>query len=59
MDTNKRLKLNNILPGLIILIGILLGAYMISVEEELGAVPLLLISSGIGWWLITRYRSRR
>jgi hypothetical protein len=32
--------------------------YMISVESEPGAIPLLLMVGGTGWYFITRFRSQ-
>ena len=54
MTTIKKGKLHKIILGLIITIGILLMIFMISVEGEPGAIPLLLIVTGIGWYFITR-----
>ncbi|WP_141691567.1 PEP-CTERM sorting domain-containing protein [Rhodohalobacter halophilus] len=39
---------------IIVIVGFLLTAYMISVEDEPGALPLLLIVAGAGWYLFTR-----
>ncbi|WP_440999911.1 hypothetical protein [Fodinibius sp. SL11] len=59
MDTSNRVKLHKLLSGLIITVGILLVIYMIAVEGELGALPLLLITFGTGWLLITYFKSQR
>ena len=58
MATNNKVKLHQLISGLIITVGILLLIYMISVEGELGALPLLLIAFGTGWLLITYFKSR-
>lgn len=41
-----------------ILAGLFLMIYMINVESEPGALPLLLVLIGTGWFFITLYRSR-
>lgn len=48
---SQKLKYYSIAPLLTIFIGVLLLIYMISVEGEPGALPLLLISIGTGWFL--------
>lgn len=57
MDT--KLKLQRLLAVMIATIGILLLTYMITVENEPGALPLLLITSGTGWLLVTYLRSQK
>ena len=51
-------KLRNHAVGAMITasIGILLQAYMIFVEDEPGAVPLILILVGIAWYFMSRRR---
>lgn len=39
--------------------GLLLLAYMILVEDEPGAVPLLLLFGGAGWLALIKYRLRK
>jgi len=58
MNTNNKVKLHQLISGLIVTIGILLVTYMISAEGELGAIPLLLIAFGTGWLLITHSKSQ-
>lgn len=41
-----------------IVLGVVLLTYMVAVEGELGAIPLLLIAGGTGWYFITRARSQ-
>lgn len=57
-DASKKLKVHTILSSLTLVIGVMLLIYMITVESEPGAIPLLLIVFGIGWYLITRARIR-
>ena len=54
----KKLKVHTMLSGLIMGIGVLLMIYMITVEDEPGGVPLLLIVLGMGWYVVTRVRMR-
>ncbi len=59
MDTIEKLKLQKLISMLTISIGIVLLIYMINVESEPGAIPLLLIVLGAGWYGITRVRISR
>ena len=52
-------RLNLLLPVLLILVGFALMTYMIVVEDEPGALPLLLVIVGMGWGAIALIRSRR
>lgn len=54
----KKLKMHRIISILITVIGITLMMYMVIVEDEPGAIPLLLIVTGSGWYLITRSKMR-
>jgi hypothetical protein len=51
-------KVHALLSALTVLIGVALLIYMVTVEDEPGAVPLLLIVVGSGWYFITRARFR-
>ncbi|HMB98605.1 MAG TPA: hypothetical protein VKM36_08995 [Balneolaceae bacterium] len=55
---NKKLKISRLLSIITVAIGMLLLTYMILVEDEPGAVPLLLIILGFGGYLITRSKFR-
>ena len=55
---SKKLSLHSILSLLTVTTGLVLLAYMISAEGEFGAIPLLLILLGTGWYFFTRTRSR-
>jgi len=57
-DIAKKLKLHFMLSVLTIVLGIALLVFMIIVENEPGAIPLLLIVIGTGWYFLTRYRLR-
>lgn len=58
MNTLEKLKLYKLLSVLTIVIGTVLLIYMIVVESEPGALPLLMIIIGTGWYFITRTRIR-
>lgn len=51
-------KVQLILSALTIALGVLLLVYMVTVEDEPGALPLMLIIAGTGWHLVTRRRTR-
>lgn len=51
-----KIQMNSLLSVLTMIIGIALLVFMIIVESEPGAIPLLLIITGVGWYVITRYR---
>ena len=57
-DNTKKLKIQSLLSVLTGVIGVALLIFMIVVEDEPGAIPLLLIVGGTGWYFITRYRIR-
>ncbi|HEU4883246.1 MAG TPA: hypothetical protein VFT45_13390 [Longimicrobium sp.] len=57
-DAGRRLKMQSMLSILVIVIGILLMIFMITTEDEPGAIPLGLIVLGIGGYLVTRARIR-
>ncbi|SFP66091.1 PEP-CTERM protein-sorting domain-containing protein [Parafilimonas terrae] len=56
---SKKIKWGKILPVLSIFLGIVLMIYMIKVEDEPGALPLLLIIAGTIWLIINRYQTKR
>ncbi|HEX2149215.1 MAG TPA: PEP-CTERM sorting domain-containing protein [Actinomycetota bacterium] len=47
-----------VLSALTVVLGVALLVYMVTVESEPGAIPLLLIAVGTGWFLVTRRRAR-
>lgn len=55
---SRRLLVHTVLSLLTIMLGIGLLIYMITVEDEPGALPLSLIAGGIGWLVIARRRLR-
>lgn len=50
--------MHKLLSLLTIFIGLLLVTFMIIVESEPGALPLVLILIGTGWYFITRSKLR-
>lgn len=56
---NQKLKLSRMLSVLTALLGIALMIYMIIVEGEPGALPLILIIMGIVWFIINRYQIKK
>lgn len=57
-DKARKLKKHSLLPVLIIIIGFGLLLFMIVVEDEPGAIPLLLIIAGTVWLLTIRSKAR-
>ena len=53
------LRLQSLLALVLIAVGLLLVAFMVVTEDEPGALPLLLVLLGIGWFALTRWRARR
>lgn len=49
-------KMHAVLSALTVAVGVLLLVYMVTVEGEPGALPLLLILLGSGWYFTTRAR---
>jgi hypothetical protein len=54
-----KLKIYRILASLTVLFGAILIIYMIRVEDEPGALPLLLIIAGTVWLFTVQYRIKR
>jgi hypothetical protein len=57
-DASKKLKVHTLLSVLTIVTGVVLMIFKIYADSEPGAIPLLLIVLGIGWYLVTRARIR-
>ncbi len=54
----RKLKNYKLISVIILITGVALMVYMITVEDEPGAIPLLLILIGAGGYLFTRSRIR-
>ncbi len=57
-SAGRSFLVETLISSLILVIGIVLLIYMISVESEPGALPLLLVVVGLGWLVATRIRAR-
>jgi hypothetical protein len=51
--------MNRLLSALTVALGLMLGIYMIVVEDEPGLVPLLMVVVGLVWHVAARYRDAR
>jgi c-di-AMP phosphodiesterase-like protein len=58
MNTRMKLKAHKILSILTIAIGLVLMIAKIYADSEPGAIPLLLVVLGMGWYFITRVRTQ-
>ena len=58
MDTLEKLKVQKILSALTVAIGLALMSGKIYADSEPGAIPLLLVVLGTGWYLVARVRTR-
>src|SRR4028118_847146 len=58
MNTLEKLKVHKILSALAIAIGFVLMLGKIYADSEPGAIPMLLVVLGMGWYFITRVRTR-
>ena len=54
----KKRKVNTILSVLITAIGFVLMVWKIYADSEPGAIPILLVVLGMGWYFITRIQSQ-
>lgn len=54
-ESDKKLNMHKFLSIILTFIGIVLLTYMVIVESEPGALPLLLIVVGAGWFFITLF----
>lgn len=59
MEKVIKQKWSKVLSLLTILLGAVLLIYMIKVEDEPGAVPLILIIFGIVWFFVNLYQSKK
>lgn len=57
MNTPARLKMQKRLSILTIAIGFVLMAAKIYADSEPGAIPLLLVVLGVGWYFVRRVRT--
>jgi hypothetical protein len=57
-DAGLRRRVHLLLSGLLVALGLVLLTYMVVVESEPGAIPLLLVAAGAGWFFFARARFR-
>ena len=58
MDAPEKLKVQKMLSALTVAIGLVLMAGKIYADSEPGAIPMLLVVLGTGWYLVARVRAR-
>jgi len=58
-EISLKSKWSKILSLLTVFLGFVLLIYMIRVEDEPGALPLLLIITGVGWFIISRNQIKK
>jgi hypothetical protein len=58
MDTLEKLKVQKTLSALTVAVGLVLMSGKVYVDSEPGAIPLLLVVLGTGWYLLARFRAR-
>ena len=56
---SNRYTLHKVIALTIVLIGLVLLIYMITVESEPGALPLFLILLGVIWFVISKKRKNK
>ena len=58
MDALEKLRVQKLLSALTVVIGFVLMSGKIYADSEPGAIPMLLVVLGAGWYLVTRARTR-
>lgn len=56
MANIKKIKAQGRISIGVLVVGLILMTYMITVEDEPGALPLLLVAGGTAGYFISRYR---
>ena len=59
MGTLEKLKVQKMLSALTVVIGFVLMSGKIYADSEPGAIPMLLVVLGAGWYLVARVRAGR
>lgn len=57
-DAGRKAKVHTVLATITFVLGAILLTYMVTVEDEPGALPLLLLVVGGVWLFVTRSRIR-
>jgi predicted membrane channel-forming protein YqfA (hemolysin III family) len=55
----EKLRINRFLSIIVLILGSLLITYMIIIENELGAIPLFMLTIGIIWFVINEIRIKK
>ena len=58
MDALERLRVQKMLSALTVAVGLVLVAGKVYADSEPGAIPILLVVLGAGWYLVVRSRTR-
>ncbi len=58
MDTLGKLKAQKVLSALTVVIGLVLMSGKVYADSEPGAIPILLVVLGTGWYFLARARTR-
>lgn len=58
MDKLDKVKIHKTSSVIMIVTGFILLVMMIYTEDEPGAIPLLLLVIGTGWYFLTRFREK-
>ncbi|MEO5681176.1 MAG: hypothetical protein ABIQ88_00980 [Chitinophagaceae bacterium] len=58
-EISQTLQTHRKLSFLLLLLGFILLIYMITIEDEPGALPLFLILTGTVWLIINRYQIKK
>jgi hypothetical protein len=57
-DRPSGATIHTALPMAVVAVGLTLLVYMVTVESEPGAIPLLLVVAGATWYFVARRRAR-
>lgn len=57
--TNRKFIVHAVLSTIVIAVGLALLVYMITVEDEPGALPLAMVVGGAAWLITARVRLRQ
>ena len=58
-EVPQQLKSQRLFSIIILILGLTLVTFMITVEGELGALPLFVILVGISWYLYVQYQIKK
>jgi uncharacterized membrane protein YidH (DUF202 family) len=58
-EISETLKIQRIISTIILIVGTILMVFMIKLEDEPEAIPLILITTGAIWLAINRYQTKK